>query len=981
MGVRHTSRRPTEIVSPRVRAVMGLGAAALVICLLLAPTAGWSAPPPPVVVNSTAQEVPFATNGNCTLGEAVAAVNTRASVDQCTVTAETDTIALQPGTTYTLTKPDNARNGLPLIQSTMTITGGNAKIKRSTTKIFRFFEVAPNAQLTLVNVALETGNADTTGGAVFVNAYGHLVVKGGQFIANTAPIGGAISADWHATVAVTNSSFWQNSATSRGGAVRLMHGGDALDAFQFTLNTFFGNNSPAGAAIFVEPTSSGYFVQVADSLFSTNLGGAAVDNQGNLTVDHCTFSGNVGGAIRAGDIGMTNVFHGTFTGNGSATKYLPALAATGTAQIVNATFYNNPSVAIAVGSGKTYLTHDTISANGDTGLSIAQGATAMLAYTVIAGNAGKMAPDCMGAIVSKTPNLLGSDQGCTGLAAHDLKNIAPGLAPFSDSTTSAGGHLPLLAASPAIDQGTGLSCYPTDQLDHPRDAKCDLGAIEAVCGDGVIHAALGEMCDDGNFIAGDGCSKCVVESVMAAGPVCGNGTVEGTEGCDDGNTVDEDGCLNSCVLAVCGDGIVRKGVEQCDDGNASNQDACTQGCKIAFCSDGFVHTGSEQCDDGDMIDTNACFSCVAATCGDGVVWAGKEQCDDGNTAAGDGCSSTCQIEQAKAVCGNGILETGEFCDDGNTSNTDLCLNICSAPFCGDGFIGQYEQCDDGNGWNFDACLDTCVPARCGDGVVWTETELCDDGNTSPTDGCLPTCVSATCGDGFVWPGKEQCDDGNVLNTDGCTNACVQAVCGDGFVQIGVETCDDGNTADGDSCPGNCLAPSCGDGIVQAGAGEACDDGNTSNTDGCLTTCQSAVCGDGYLRAGTEACDDHNTKSGDGCRGDCQKVETCGDGVLDGAEACDDDNTAPGDGCSGVCTKEPPVSVPVGAQPTGENLPTPAALLPPPPEAGATNPPPTNPPEATKEGMSDGMKRDAAADDATSSPSSFGMTGGCSLVIP
>ena len=42
-------------------------------------------------------------------------------------------------------------------------------------------------------------------------------------------------------------------------------------------------------------------------------------------------------------------------------------------------------------------------------------------------------------------------------------------------------------------------------------------------------------------------------------------------------------------------------------------------------------------------------------------------CDDGNYRNGDGCSSTCQIEE-DAVCGNGILEVGEMCDDDNRTN-------------------------------------------------------------------------------------------------------------------------------------------------------------------------------------------------------------------------------------------------------------------------------------------------------------------------
>ncbi|WP_438033288.1 DUF4215 domain-containing protein [Sorangium sp. So ce204] len=36
-------------------------------------------------------------------------------------------------------------------------------------------------------------------------------------------------------------------------------------------------------------------------------------------------------------------------------------------------------------------------------------------------------------------------------------------------------------------------------------------------------------------------------------------------------------------------------------------------------------------------------SACAPVCGDGIE-AGPEECDDGNTTSGDGCSSTCHVE-------------------------------------------------------------------------------------------------------------------------------------------------------------------------------------------------------------------------------------------------------------------------------------------------------------------------------------------------
>jgi cysteine-rich repeat protein len=98
-----------------------------------------------------------------------------------------------------------------------------------------------------------------------------------------------------------------------------------------------------------------------------------------------------------------------------------------------------------------------------------------------------------------------------------------------------------------------------------------------VCGNGILE--LGEACDDGNEVDGDGCEATCVETPPA---VCGNGTVEGDELCDDGNQTDGDGCQADCTLtpeAVCGNGVVETG-EACDDGNTENGDDCTSSCTI-----------------------------------------------------------------------------------------------------------------------------------------------------------------------------------------------------------------------------------------------------------------------------------------------------------------------------------------------------------------------------------------------------------------
>jgi fibro-slime domain-containing protein len=169
------------------------------------------------------------------------------------------------------------------------------------------------------------------------------------------------------------------------------------------------------------------------------------------------------------------------------------------------------------------------------------------------------------------------------------------------------------------------------------------GPAKPTCGNSAKDT--GETCDDGNGVAGDGCSatcqiepgwKCDTIGAACVATACGDGIVAGNEDCDDGNTASSDGCSAICVLesgfkctvpgkactpTVCGDSK-KEGTEQCDDGNVRPYDGCSADCTL-----------EPKC---------AAGTCTAV-CGDGVKFPG-EACDDGNTRSGDGCSATCTLE-------------------------------------------------------------------------------------------------------------------------------------------------------------------------------------------------------------------------------------------------------------------------------------------------------------------------------------------------
>ncbi len=216
--------------------------------------------------------------------------------------------------------------------------------------------------------------------------------------------------------------------------------------------------------------------------------------------------------------------------------------------------------------------------------------------------------------------------------------------------------------------------------------------ISAACGDGFLNDAS-EVCDDGNLNTGDGCNAaCLLEvgepctgdtdcasnrcNLAAMPPVCappmgcGNGALEVGEGCDDGNNMNGDGCTAACEIedgnpctanaecssgvcdmneepplcepaGSCGNGALETG-EGCDDGNTSAGDSCDPQCLLEL--------GAGPCTDGAQCGSGVCNTLAAVPvcavpigCGNGVL-NDDEVCDDGNLDRGDGCSQFCTLE-------------------------------------------------------------------------------------------------------------------------------------------------------------------------------------------------------------------------------------------------------------------------------------------------------------------------------------------------
>jgi cysteine-rich repeat protein len=355
----------------------------------------------------------------------------------------------------------------------------------------------------------------------------------------------------------------------------------------------------------------------------------------------------------------------------------------------------------------------------------------------------------------------------------------------------------------------------------------------------------------------------VVDVPTDTAPICGNGVLESGEECDDGNTVAGDGCSPSCVVEYCGDGVTGRAVGLFEDFERLGPSAMVWTVHPAY---GFlpttahVHSGSYALGSQNAGRTSSEVLATLRSPSDGHVcfwYAGQsEEC--------------CGDLFVFAVDGTTLLATS----GDHTEWTEFCADVVPGPH---EFTWTYRKDSSGSfGWDSFYIDDLRVFAA--------GTEQCDDDGTSVGDGCGPTCLFEVCGNGVVDPGEE-CDDDNLAPADGCSDTCFDE-CGSGIVSEG-EACDDGpenSDTMPDACRTDCTIPRCGDGV--ADTGEQCDDGNEARDDECMPNC-TVDCGNGRIDEGEE-CDngpENSDTAADACRTDCTNPR-CGDGAADAGEDCD-----------------------------------------------------------------------------------------------
>jgi CSLREA domain-containing protein len=386
-------------------------------------------------------------------------------------------ISASPGTSLTLTNVTFTSNTVCM---PMCVNGANGGA------VYQ-----PSGPLTAVNSTFDSNTANL-GGAIYSGG-GDTVISGTTFSGNQASIGGAIESVGGGTLDITGSLFDSNTAGLLPGGSSIGTGGAIATEVQTNISssTFSRNHAQqcqmcggaAGGAL--DMTALGQTLTISDTTFNNNVsdsdGGAlqVLDNVtamlANITLSGNTAQRNGGGILQvkgANYSSVLNLSNVTITANTADSNNAGTGHGGGVFQVAD--FLNNV--------GTINVQNSIIAGNFDTPNNA---------------GGGTLSPDCSGTLTDNGYNLLGRDDGCSGLSNGTNGNqvgtganpIDPHLGPLADN----GGPTEtcaLLPGSPAIDAGNplpvgsgGLACAATDQRGvaraQPGDSRCDIGAYEA----------------------------------------------------------------------------------------------------------------------------------------------------------------------------------------------------------------------------------------------------------------------------------------------------------------------------------------------------------------------------------------------------------------------------------------------------------------------------------------------------------------------
>ncbi len=307
------------------------------------------APAATITVDTTVDDT--ATNGNCTLREAITAANTNAAVDACTAgTSGMDTITVPAGT-YSL-----SAGVFPSIIEDLSITGagkGVTLIDAHTAS--RFFTVSNGQTLMLSGLTLERGTSSGAGAIEASSAILHINASEILTSTNTSDDGGAISM-LHGSGYFTDTDFIANGTVSNVGAIDASGTCGTLSIVGGRFERNYANSGHGGA---IWETCATTFISgttfITNTATASNAAGGALYIPGgtNIEIHNSIFQDNRAG--RGGAVAhvaaavVLNIDSTQFISNQSLTSNATGggalhLNSGATAWMTNTDFIQNSSV-------------------------------------------------------------------------------------------------------------------------------------------------------------------------------------------------------------------------------------------------------------------------------------------------------------------------------------------------------------------------------------------------------------------------------------------------------------------------------------------------------------------------------------------------------------------------------------------------------------------------------------------------------------
>lgn len=283
------------------------------LTLALSPTANASM----ITVDSVADPAQMTIDGNCTLREAIKAVNEQIKVDKCLAgDGNNDTIRFDSslaGQTVTLnstamlverdTSIDGGTGGAiilkgnratPIVRYRDKLTVNNLVFRDGKSALLQSALTLTNPPLNVFNCHFTLNTADDKGAAIDA---GKVFVTNSYFNDNTANIGGAIHFTESATI--EQSTFEDNNASSTGGAISTVNNPAEASELIIRRSQFISNSANMGGAV----SFAGDNITLTNNTFKANqastLGGALNLSAINMNIKQTAFNENEAGTYGA----------------------------------------------------------------------------------------------------------------------------------------------------------------------------------------------------------------------------------------------------------------------------------------------------------------------------------------------------------------------------------------------------------------------------------------------------------------------------------------------------------------------------------------------------------------------------------------------------------------------------------------------------------------------------------------------------------